>query len=448
MSHPLEPLIELLNNVDTSNDESIIQFVKENKKFQLQMQDTLLKDHINRQRVEQGKQAKDMLEIGADDAIPFRIGLVLDYLETLEPSDAKQLCEKVATISEKTCTALEQREFSRKVGVELWGEEHGFLTSVETAFEASKIFEFKFPEDDENLHEVQKSLKAHQAHQDEIFRVLLENLNNKSENFGQNLKQSIDNGFDINHQDASNSTLLHNAFQSGSYKNIQFLLDMNASSEVKNSDGKTPRKSVSLLSRMRYSLRSMLSAVGDLFKSKDKLSGDTTMSDEVEPIANEQQNVKKEVTVLSEPSIIEQPKAASLLQSKRQVTFISDSVVGVKNKRPDPMSSKDLLIQQCVNELQNALDWKISVGDLPDFCQPDVSVQEAKEAIESMQEKLIDMGSSDEVSAKDIKAAVLDVGVGAIFKAESPIKSLSDSMDTLQSAKSKIKPGGSSAPAA
>ncbi len=170
-SHPLVPLIELLNNVDTSDNESIIQFVKENKKFQLQMQDTLLKDHINRQRVEQGKQAKDMLEIGADDAVPFRIGLVLDYLSTLESSDAEQLCEKIITISEKTYEALLQRDVSRKVGVELWGEEHGFLTSLETAFEASKSFEFKFPEDDDNLLEVNKTICLLTGDNDKLLEV-------------------------------------------------------------------------------------------------------------------------------------------------------------------------------------------------------------------------------------------------------------------------------------
>lgn len=143
--HPAHPLFVLLESVDLDNEEQILNFAKENQKFQKYIQNDLLRNHINRVRVKQGKEEKEILEIGADDAVPFRISLVVDYLSKIPPEQAEGYYQKILEISEKMQNILSKAPEGIRNGVTIYGEEHIFMTSIESAFEAAKTYDFKVP---------------------------------------------------------------------------------------------------------------------------------------------------------------------------------------------------------------------------------------------------------------------------------------------------------------
>ncbi|MCS5709071.1 hypothetical protein CC99x_009160 [Candidatus Berkiella cookevillensis] len=150
--HPAHPLFVLLESIDPDNEDHLTYFAKENQKFQLQIQDGLLHAHMNRLRIKEGKEPKEVLEIGADDAVPFRIALILDYLSVLPIEQARAYCQKILEISEKLDNALAKAPQSKKDGVIRWGEEQGFLTGLEAAFEAAESYGFK-KSDNKDLEE-------------------------------------------------------------------------------------------------------------------------------------------------------------------------------------------------------------------------------------------------------------------------------------------------------
>ncbi len=159
--HPAHSLFVLLELTDLNNEEHLIRFVKENQKFQLKIQDGLLHAHMNRLRIKEGKEPKKVLEIGADDAVPFRIALILDYLSMLPIEQARAYYDKVLEISEKFDSVLAKAPQNRKGDVVRWGEEQGFLTGLEAAFEAAERYDFKKPDNDDleeafvTIHDVQ-----------------------------------------------------------------------------------------------------------------------------------------------------------------------------------------------------------------------------------------------------------------------------------------------------
>lgn len=136
MANPADVFIALINETDENNPQSLIRFAKMNEALLAQLQGKMIGPYINYVREKQGKPKKERVEVGADDAVPFRIAFFMNYLNTLDKNEAETIAKKMSAIADNLYKTLSQG----KNAIELFGGEHHSVDSLESALSGAMDF--------------------------------------------------------------------------------------------------------------------------------------------------------------------------------------------------------------------------------------------------------------------------------------------------------------------
>lgn len=161
MTHPAQTLIDKINSVDINNLNDLLEFARFCKAFQGELESKQIHPYLNHRRTLDGKDQKEIMEIGVDEKMSFRVALITDYLQNNKEVDGDTLRVKIKEIDDKLYELLSVAPKNAIDGITLSGEVHAEVTGMMTAFEIAKFNEYKFPsvEDDPNLKPIGEYLQ-------------------------------------------------------------------------------------------------------------------------------------------------------------------------------------------------------------------------------------------------------------------------------------------------
>jgi len=189
MPHPAEDFIKLIEETDINNTDSLIKFAKENAKLQNNLNEMIF-DYINFVRVKNNKLPLSNVEVSVEEALPFRTGMIADYLRALDKNVADKLCQKMKNISIALGQKLEKAPKNQIDQIENWGHEHLLVISMETAFTIAEEFKnYAIPEDDQALQNVKLFLHSDKS---DVMKSEINILEKERLNFINLIKGSID----------------------------------------------------------------------------------------------------------------------------------------------------------------------------------------------------------------------------------------------------------------